>query len=63
MFGLAGVEAALTACTGDPDCVHGSLTSALREHEAGRRPVDDQTFVAFRVDNPDAPACEQAPMP
>jgi sigma-B regulation protein RsbU (phosphoserine phosphatase) len=49
MFGTEGVEAALTRCTGDPDCVQGSLLTALRAHESGVRPSDDQTFLAFRV--------------
>jgi sigma-B regulation protein RsbU (phosphoserine phosphatase) len=50
MFGTAGIEAALTACSGEPDCVMTSITTALREHERGRRPTDDQMIVAMKVD-------------
>jgi len=49
-FGLAGVEEALTACSGEPECVINSLRDALRAHENGRRPSDDQTIVAVAVD-------------
>lgn len=49
MFGIAGLERALTACTGEPDCVVGSITSALTEHEDCIQPNDDQTLVAMRI--------------
>jgi sigma-B regulation protein RsbU (phosphoserine phosphatase) len=48
-FGTEGIERALVECTGDPQCVIGSITAALRGHEAGRRPADDQTIVAMKV--------------
>jgi sigma-B regulation protein RsbU (phosphoserine phosphatase) len=48
-FGLAGLERSLTTCSGDPDCVIGHITEALREHEAGVRPSDDQTVVVMKV--------------
>ncbi len=48
-FGFEGVERALEACTGEPDCVVGSIMKALRAHEGGHRPKDDQTIVAFQV--------------
>lgn len=49
MFSTEGIERALLACTGDPDCVIGSITGALKEHEAGLRPGDDQTLLAMKV--------------
>ena len=49
MFGVEGIERALTECTGEPECVVSSVTSALREHEAGIRPADDQTLVAIKL--------------
>ncbi|MCA9285449.1 MAG: serine/threonine-protein phosphatase [Phycisphaerales bacterium] len=48
-FGLEGIERALVACSGEPDCVVNSITTALRAHEAGVRPQDDQTIVALKV--------------
>ena len=50
MFGVEGIEQALTACSGEPQCVITSITTALRTHEAGTRPADDQTIVAIKVD-------------
>jgi sigma-B regulation protein RsbU (phosphoserine phosphatase) len=50
MFGVEGIERALHACSGEPDCVINSITTALREHEAGIRPADDQTIVAVKMD-------------
>ena len=49
MFGVAGIERALRACSGAPDCVIRSIMHAVREHEAGRRPADDQTIVTLGV--------------
>lgn len=49
MFGIEGMEAALTECTGQPDCVVGSVNTALRDHEGTVQPNDDQTLVALRV--------------
>lgn len=50
MFGVEGIERSLVTCSGEPECVIGSITNALRTHEAGRRPADDQTIVAMKVD-------------
>lgn len=49
MFGVEGVERALTACNGEPACVVRSVTTALRDHEGGKRPSDDQTILAVQV--------------
>jgi len=49
MFGIAGIERALDECTGEPDCVIKSINGALRAHEAGAQPGDDQTIVALKV--------------
>ncbi len=49
MFGIEGIERALITCTGEPTCVVGSVGNALKEHEAGIRPSDDQTLVVARV--------------
>lgn len=46
-FGAGRIESALADCNGQPNCVIGSVTGALRRHEAGRRPQDDQTLVAI----------------
>jgi sigma-B regulation protein RsbU (phosphoserine phosphatase) len=48
MFGLAGIEAALTACTGEPTCAITHITEALRRHEAGVQPGDDQTLLVMQ---------------
>ena len=48
-FGFDGVERALEHCSGEPDCAVGSIMKALRDHEGGHRPKDDQTIVAFQV--------------
>ena len=50
MFGIEGIEQSLVTCTGEPQCVVGSIGTALREHEAGVRPSDDQTLVVARVE-------------
>jgi sigma-B regulation protein RsbU (phosphoserine phosphatase) len=49
MFGVEGIERALVECTGEPECVVGSITGALRGHEGGVRPSDDQTIVALKL--------------
>ncbi|MFO0873092.1 MAG: PP2C family protein-serine/threonine phosphatase [Phycisphaerales bacterium] len=49
MFGVEGIERSLVECSGEPQCVIGSITGALREHEAGQRPADDQTIVTMKV--------------
>ena len=50
MFGVEGIEASLTECTGYPQCAIGHITTTLKEHEAGIRPSDDQTIVVMRVE-------------
>ncbi len=49
MFGLEGVEDAVSDCVGDPACIIASITDALAEHQANVRPEDDQTIVAMQV--------------
>jgi len=49
MFGLSRLDAALHHCSGEPGCVVQSVTTALREHEAGVRPADDQTLLVMKV--------------
>ncbi len=49
MFGVAGIDAALNDCNGEPDCVIKAITQAMRLHEAGEQPGDDQTIVALKV--------------
>jgi sigma-B regulation protein RsbU (phosphoserine phosphatase) len=51
MFGVAGVERALTKCSGEPDCSISSIMNALREHENGLRPGDDQTLLVMRIND------------
>ena len=50
MFGVEGIERALHECSGEPACVVNSIMTALRTHEAGTRPADDQTIVALKVE-------------
>lgn len=50
MFGVEGIERALHECSGEPACVVNSIMTALRAHEAGVRPADDQTIVAMKVE-------------
>jgi phosphoserine phosphatase RsbU/P len=50
MFGVEGIERALHECSGEPACVVNSIMTALRAHEAGARPGDDQTIVALKVE-------------
>ncbi len=54
MFDIKGIETSLTECTGEPECVIDHLTTAVREHEAGIRPRDDQTLVVIRVEPTDS---------
>ncbi|MEX2214282.1 MAG: PP2C family protein-serine/threonine phosphatase [Phycisphaeraceae bacterium] len=49
MFGIEGIEQALDKCTGEPQCVVTSINEALRIHEGGQKPSDDQTIVAMKV--------------
>lgn len=50
MFGVLGIERSLEACSGEPECAIESIMAAVREHEAGARPGDDQTIVAVAVE-------------
>ncbi len=49
-FGIKGIEASLGECSGEPACVIEHVSEALRTHEAGARPTDDQTIVAVQVE-------------
>ena len=49
MFGVAGIEASLTECTGEPECAITHITETLKKHEDEVRPDDDQTIVVMRV--------------
>lgn len=49
MFGVEGIEAALTQCSGEPDCVLTSISTALEEHTSHARNVDDQTLVVMKL--------------
>lgn len=48
MFGAERLDAALTACSGAPDCVVDSVHSALFKHTGSYTRADDQTLVAIR---------------
>jgi len=49
-FGTEGIEVAMDACTEDTaSCVIRHIRTAIEQYEAGRRPNDDQTLLAFRV--------------
>ncbi len=48
MFGVDRLDAALTGCSGNPDCVIDSVHTALYEHTRARTRADDQTLVAIR---------------
>jgi sigma-B regulation protein RsbU (phosphoserine phosphatase) len=50
MFDVEGIERSLTECSGETACVISHVTNAVLEHEAGRRPSDDQTLVVMRVE-------------
>lgn len=49
MFGVKGIRDALSHCTGEPECVVGSINEALTAFQAGRKRADDQTLVALRL--------------
>lgn len=49
MFGVEGLDAALEACSGEPDCVVDSVHGALYRHTGKRTREDDQTLVAIKV--------------
>ena len=48
MFGIEGIESAVQGCTGEPDCIVNSISDALKAHQAGERPNDDQTIVVIK---------------
>lgn len=56
MFGVSGIEKALHDCSGEAPCTIDHITKALREHEAGTRPGDDQTIVAIQFNEPGKPS-------
>ncbi len=49
MFSETGLDAALTICSGEPDCVVDTVHSALYKHTGERTRADDQTLVVLRV--------------
>jgi sigma-B regulation protein RsbU (phosphoserine phosphatase) len=49
MFGVDGVERSLIHCSGAPQCAIDHITAALKAHQTGVRPNDDQTIVAAQV--------------
>ena len=49
LFGLERMDAALSHCTGAPDCVIDTIHGALFEHVGGMKREDDQTVVVLRV--------------
>ena len=53
MFGISGLKHSIIRCSGEPDCVAENALVALRKHEAGVRPRDDQTLLAFQVESAD----------
>lgn len=54
MFGTDRFDAALSHCTGEPDCVIDSIHTALYEHTHARTRADDQTLVAIRYHGKEA---------
>jgi sigma-B regulation protein RsbU (phosphoserine phosphatase) len=48
MFGVHRLEAALTTCSGRPECVVDSVHSALFKHTGRMSREDDQTLVTFQ---------------
>lgn len=49
MFGTEGLDAALTKCSGEPDCIVDGVHAALFKHTGSRTRDDDQTLVVFKV--------------
>ncbi len=47
-FGVERMDAALTKCSGQPDCVVDSIHTALFAHRKAATRDDDQTIVAIR---------------
>jgi len=48
MFGVEGLDASLTDCAGNPDCVIESIHRSLYAHTGTRRRADDQTLVVVQ---------------
>jgi phosphoserine phosphatase RsbU/P len=48
-FGIKGLMKALRRCPGDPDCIISTGFDALVKHEAGLRPIDDQSMLVMQV--------------
>ena len=59
-FGLSGIQQAVSDCIGEPGCVLSSIWSALRRHEAGIHPGDDQTLMAMQLTAPDLKSSSNA---
>lgn len=49
MFGAESIERCLSGCPGDAAAAIRQLLTCLEAHQAGTRPVDDQTVVAMHV--------------
>lgn len=49
MFGINGIERALTECSGEARCTVLSIEQALKEHEGDGPIRDDQTVVALEI--------------
>lgn len=56
MFGDDGLDAALTHCTGHPECVIESINTALNTFTGTSMQKDDRTMVVVRHTHPDDPA-------
>ncbi len=49
MFGIDGLDTAMVACSGDPDCAVDSIHTALYRHTSSRTRADDQTLVVLQA--------------
>ena len=49
LFGVKGIEDALTACSGAAECAVQHITQAVLDHTKDFRPNDDQTVLAVQV--------------
>jgi sigma-B regulation protein RsbU (phosphoserine phosphatase) len=49
IFGSMGLRAAMSVCSGDPDCVIQTIRARLIGFERGRPPEDDQTMLALQI--------------
>src|SRR5690606_10032083 len=48
-FGVDGVRRAMSACSGEAQCLVDTLHRHVRAHEAGLGPQDDQAVLAVRL--------------